>query len=139
MADALSVAANVLAVIQITTDAIRLLNEIKDAPKDRERCRTALWNNYNLLLSLRFRLEAGQNRGDAWYAAVIALAAENGPLVQYKLALEELMPKVSGKSGLTKFGNAFLWKFSKDDVESILSRLERLKSHVLVALELDAL
>jgi hypothetical protein len=138
--DGLSAAASVIAVIQITTDTIKLLNEIKDAPKDRERCRTALWNNYNLLLGLRFRLEAGQNRDEPWYAAVMALAAENGPLAQYKLALEELVPRVSGgKGGLAKIGNAILWKFSKEEVEGILSRLERLKSHVLIALELDHL
>jgi hypothetical protein len=140
MADPLSITANIIAVIQITANVIKYLNEVKDAPKDRERCRTTLWNHYNLLLSLRFRLEAKRSHDDDWYTAIRALGVQNGPIEQYGHALKELLPKVSGSGGgLRKVGKALIWTFSKKEVDDILSRLERLKSHVLIALELDHL
>jgi len=42
-------------------------------------------------------------------------------------------------SGLQKAVGALVWKFSKDEVDDILSRIERLKSLTQIALEMDHL
>jgi hypothetical protein len=55
--------------------------------------------------------------------------------------LEQLLAvaKVTGAGGIKKIGNALLWKFSKEEVTNILSRIERLKTLVQIALEMDHL
>jgi hypothetical protein len=59
-----------------------------------------------------------------------------GPLDQYNKALEILLPKITGHS-LRKVGQVLTWKFSKEEVIALLSQIERIKSLVQIALEMD--
>jgi hypothetical protein len=136
--DPLSVTASIVAILQLTTEVIKYLNDVKDAPKDRARFAIEASNLSNLLVSLRYRLEEGRSK-EAWYKEVNSLGVQDGPLDQYKHALEKLQLKVLGGKGLAKIGNALVWKFSKEEVASILSRIERLKSLVQIALQMDHL
>jgi hypothetical protein len=136
--DPLSVTASIVAILQLTTEVIKYLNDVKDAPKDRARLAIEASNLSNLLVSLRYRLEEGRSN-EAWYKEVNSLGVQDGPLDQYKHALEKLQLKVLGGTGLAKIGNALVWKFGKEEVGCILSRIERLKSLVQIALQMDHL
>lgn len=136
--DPLSITASIIAIVQLTGKLIDYLNDVKNAPKDREQCAIEASNLHNLLTKLRYHLEGGRSN-EPWYAAVQALAVRNGPLDQYKHALEQLLLKVSSGSGIKKMGSTLLWKFEKEEVTSILSRVERLKTLVQIALEMDHL
>jgi len=136
--DGLSVAASIIAVLQLTGTVITYLNDVKEAPKECQQCTIEASNLQNLLINLRYRLEQGQT-GDPWFTAVRTLNVENGPLDQYKQALEQLLSKVEIQNGVGKVKRRLLWKFSKAEVTSILGRMERLKSLVSIALETDHL
>lgn len=136
--DPISFTASIIAILQLTSTVVGYLHDVKDAPKDRARCATEASDLFSLLNTLKYRLEEADTER-SWYTAVRALAAEDGPLDQYKLALEQLQPKVSSGSGIMKVGNILLWKFSKLEVNVILSRMERLKSLIQIALEMDHL
>jgi hypothetical protein len=141
--DPLSITASIIALLQLTSTVIGYLNDVKDASTDRARCALEASNLYNLLVTLRFRLEEGRSN-EPWYAAVLALGVESGPLDQYKHALEQLQTKITSgrginKRGINKMGNTLLWKFIKEEVTSIMSRMERLKTLVQIALEMDHL
>ena len=136
--DPLSIAASIIAVEQLTCKVVAYLNDVKDASKDRARCAIEASNLYNLLVTLRFRVEEGRSN-ESWYTAVRALAVQNGPLDQYRHALEQLQVKVMSGSGHKKLGNALVWKFIKDEVACVLSGIERLKTLVQIALEVDHL
>ena len=133
----LSIAANIIAAVQLTGAVIGYLIDIKDASTDREQYALEASNLYNLLVTLRFRLEGRSN--EPWYTAVRALGVENGPLDQYKHALEQLLTRIAGGSGIKKMGNTLLWKFRKEEVKGLLSRMEHLKTLVQIALEMDHL
>ena len=137
--DPLSVTASVIAVLQLTNGFIEYLNEVKGASDDQARCTTEAKNTYRLLVRLLSRLEEDPN--DAWYEEVRALTATDGPLDQYRSAVEQFQSKLptSPTGGAKKFRNALTWKFKKDKVEEILSRIERLKSLINIALEMDLL
>jgi hypothetical protein len=64
---------------------------------------------------------------------------QNGPLDQYKDTLEQLQRKVIGGSGIKEIGRTLVWKFSKEEVTGLLSRMESLKSLIQIALEMDHL
>jgi hypothetical protein len=136
--DPLSITASIIALLQLTNTVIGYLSDVKDASTDRERCALEASNLYSLLLTLRFRLEEGRSN-EPWYAAALALGVENGPLDQYKHALEQLQTKITSGRGINKMGNTLLWKYIKEEVTSILSRMERLKTLVQIALEMDHL
>ncbi|USP76308.1 Arp Ankyrin repeat protein [Curvularia clavata] len=134
--DPLSVTASIIAVLQLSAKVLEYLNDVKDASKDRVKCAVEAANAYSLLVNLRFRLEDGS--ADApWYTAVRALGVENGPLDQFKQALEELQNGMTDKGRLHRASKALVWKFKKEEIRSILGRMERLKTLVGIALEMD--
>ena len=136
--DPLSVTASIIAVLQLSTKVVAYLNEIKDASKDRAQCAIEISNLYNLLVKLRFRLEEG-DAGQPWYTTVRTLTVENGPLDQYRQALETLQTKITGGGQLKQAARTLTWKFKKEEIASILARMERLKTLVEIALQMDNL
>lgn len=136
--DPLSLTASIIAVLQLTTEVIKYLNDVKDAPKDRARFAMEASSLSNLLVSLRYRLDEGKSN-EAWYKEVNLLGVQDGPLDHYKHALEELQLKVVNGKGLAKIGKSLVWKWGKEEVASILSRIEHLKTLVQVALQMDHL
>ena len=136
--DTLSITASVIAVLRLTGAVIAYLNDVKEAPKECQQCTIEACNLQSLLTSLRYRLEQARP-GDPWFTAARALGVENGPLDQYKQALEQLRSKVDDNGALKKIKRTLAWKFSKVEVAGILGRMERLKSLVSIALEGDHL
>lgn len=136
--DPLSVTASIIAILQLSAKVLGYLNDVKDASKDRMQCAVETSNLYNLLFNLRVHLEEG-SPDEPWYTAVRALDVENGPLDQFKQALEILQTKMTDGGRLKKARKALLWTFKKEEIASILSRMERLKTLIKIALQMDDL
>ena len=136
--DPLSVTASVIAILQLTGDVITYLSDIKDAPKECRNCMVEISNSNTLLLKLNLRLSESSSK-EPWYTEVQALTVKDGPLDQYKLALEYLLAKVKPANGMRKLANTLMWTFIKEEVVSIFARMERLKTLVSIALEMDHL
>lgn len=136
--DPLSATASIITILQLSAKVLTYLNDVKDVSKDRAQCAIEASNLHSLLVSLRFRLEEG-GASQPWYTAVRALAVENGPLDQFKQALETLQTKMTDGGQLKQTGEALMWKFKKEEIASILARMERLKTLVEIALQMDNL
>ncbi|KAF2179089.1 hypothetical protein K469DRAFT_597298 [Zopfia rhizophila CBS 207.26] len=136
--DGLSVAAGIIAVLQLTSRVITYLNDVKDAPKECRKCMIEVSNSNTLLLKLNLRLSESSSQ-EPWYAEVQALAAKDGPLDQYMLALQHLLAKVGPTNKVRKLAKVLTWSFIKEEVASIFARMERLKTIVSIALEMDHL
>jgi hypothetical protein len=136
--DPLSITTSIIAILQLTAEAIEYLHDVKNAPKECQQCMTEASNLQNLLINLLHHL-AQSHHGDPWVKAVQDLTACDGPLDQYKHALKQLQSKVEIKNSIQKVKRQLLWKFSKAEVASILARMERLKSLISIALEMDHL
>jgi hypothetical protein len=95
-------------------------------------------NSNTLLLKLDLRLSESSSQ-EPWYAEVQALAVKDGPLDQYKLALQHLVAKIEPTNKMRKLTNILIWNFIKEEVASIVSKMERLKTLVSIALEMDHL
>ena len=129
-------AASIITVIQLTGTVIGYLHSVKGATKDRERIIAEATNTSGLLSGLHFRLESA-DEGSDWYVAICALGVEGGPLDQYKAALELLQDRLAPPSRLHNMKGALVWHFSKQEVETVLEWIERLKSLTQIALEMD--
>lgn len=134
--DPLSVTASVIAILQVTSKAIQHLNDVKEAPKECQQCVIEASNLLGPLTSLRFRAEQAEI-GDPCFDQLRKLNVKDGPLDQYKAALELLLTRVDVGNGIQKVKKRLLWKFNKEQVAGILARIERLKSLVSVALLMD--
>ncbi|OBT49911.1 hypothetical protein VE04_09679, partial [Pseudogymnoascus sp. 24MN13] len=113
--DPLSITASTIAILQATAILVSYVNDIKGAPSDQARFAKEAQSLSDLLTNLICRLG------------------------QYGAALERLQRKIKGGEGLAKMGNVLLWKFVKEEVAGILLQIERIKSLILVALQLDHL
>ena len=136
--DPLSVTASIIAILQLSAEVLTYLNNVKEASKDRAQCAIEASSLYSLLVNLRFRLEEG-DVSQPWYTTVRTLAVGNGPLDQFKQALETLQTKMTDGGRLKQAGRALVWKFQKEEIASILGRMERLKTLIEVALQMDSL
>jgi hypothetical protein len=133
--DGLSVAASIIAVVQIAGSVITYLSAVKNAPKECRKLLIEVSNSITLLLKLKDLSESSPT--DPWSAEVQAFAVKDGPLDQYKLVLENLIAKVKPQTGVRKAVNVLLWSFLKEEVTSILVRMESLKTLMSIALEMD--
>ncbi|KAI9665887.1 MAG: hypothetical protein M1821_003822 [Bathelium mastoideum] len=134
--DGLSVAASVISVLQLSSGLIKYLKDVTNAPKDCQQCASEASNLCSLLIDLLYHLKQ-KKADDTWYTTIQALDVENGPLDQYKRSLVLLQSKVGNCDGMHQLKRRLLWRFNKEDIANILVRMERLKTLVNIAMEMD--
>jgi hypothetical protein len=135
--DPLSVTASIVAIVQLTFKVSEGLKDAKDASTDRSQFTADISNISKLLYNLLSRLD--ESSDDPWQKNVRELGEKDGLIYQYRVALEQLKDKMSTGHGIKKIAKTLLWKFIKEDAERIMTRIERLKSLVHIALEMDHL
>jgi hypothetical protein len=135
--DPLSVTASIIAVLQLTVKIIDGLKHARDASTDRVQFTTEVQNLRDLLVALLSRVD--EDSSDPWHTNVRQMGGKDGVIHQYRVALEQLKDKMSTGEGLKKTVKTVLWTYIQQDAERILLRIERLKSLVHIALEMDHL
>ena len=133
--DPLSITASIAAVLQVTGRIISYLKEVQDAPNDRIDLIIEVSGLKSLLAPLYTRIREAKSE-DPWVTAVVNLGVKDGPLDQIRSALERLESKLCPK-GLKKFGKRLTWTFDKAEILSILSKIDRIKTLVTLALAND--
>jgi hypothetical protein len=112
--DPLSITASVAALLSLTGQIVSYAKLIKDAPKER----ATILREASSLNGLLATLES-----------IIAEAEQT----QWLRALLKLTPS----HGIHKAVQRITWKFSKEEVVELLSQMERVKTLVGIALEID--
>jgi hypothetical protein len=143
MTDGLSVAASVIAVVQITGTVITYLEAVKDAPKERKRILEEVTSTHYLLFRIKDQYNIkdtgdGAPKWDEEMAETMRwLSCPNGPLEQFKRAMETLSAKLKPSHGLQKFGKSVIWPFKKEEIKDLLQTMERQKTLFTIALQMD--
>lgn len=139
--EALGVTSGIIAITQLMGKLIGYVNDVIDAPKERDRCTQEAANFSNLLNSLKYEVESG-GADEPWSQAIRALGSTGGPLDQFRQLLRALVEKFEGEVDRKKVGKrvsgVLTWKFNKEEIGNLLARIERLKTFVLLALLRDA-
>lgn len=139
--DPLSITASILALISTTRKVIGYMSDVKDTSKEK----LALTEEFKNLLDLFLRLnnlaeEAKKNQDLPWFDGVRMLGGEKGPLELFKKALDVLANKLKSSSSAIKgAARSLLWTLDKAEIANTLERMERLKSHIHMALDGDHL
>lgn len=133
---ALSLVASVVQLIDATTKAIGFLNDVRNAPKERARLAQEATSLLALLTNLRYMLEDA-NTTEPWFRGILTLGVENGPLDQFKNAMEEMAGKICPETGVKKLGKMLIWTLERNEIKEILSKIERMKTFVELTLQKD--
>jgi hypothetical protein len=87
MADPLSIATSIAAVLQLAYTVIAYLNDVKDASKERNRILLEISSLSGLLYSLKVLIDRPSSE-DAWLATTKLLGGPDRPLAQLRSALD---------------------------------------------------
>lgn len=138
MAEAVGVAASIIAVLQITSTVIEYLNDVQEATSERFRLLAEVSSMQTLLRLLETRVTQAVET-DA-HATIQVLAGTDRPLQLLQKLLEHLVKKLQPKDKAhKKIGSALKWHFSKESVQNMMQQMDRLKSMFIAALANDQL
>jgi hypothetical protein len=136
MADPISIAASITAVLQLAGTVIQYLNGVKGAPKERQRILNEVSSVSGVLFLLQDHAEQARE-GDSWLLTLKSLNVPDGPFEQLEAALERLASQLAPVDGWKKAGKSFAWPFQKEEFKDILSTIERQKSLFSLAIQND--
>ena len=134
--DPLSITLGITTLLELAKKVVDFVKEAKGASDERNKF-VRETSSLNGMLNTLVDFVNEEDPDSPWLRAISELLVRNGPIDQYSLGLRQLRVKVTPVSGLRRFGEALVWKQIKDDVTNLLSQLERLKTLVGIALELD--
>lgn len=138
MADALGIAASIIALLQASGAVVQYLKSSKDANKDIQALKIEVINVRGLLFSLKDLLPEPESDEDSLLPVFESLGGQDGPLKQFEMILAELALRLGPKEGLKKTGQPLSWHF-KDDIKSLIGTVERYKTLFSLALQNDQL
>ena len=130
--------AAVVQLIDITSKVVNYLNHLKDAPKDRAKLAREATGLLVLFTDLRYRLEETKST-DPWFNGLRSLGGEGGPLMEFKSAIEDIANKLAPAPRVVKLTRVLHSTLDKREIVAVLSKIERLKSLVGLALQRDQL
>ncbi|KAK0438156.1 uncharacterized protein EV420DRAFT_1316688 [Desarmillaria tabescens] len=134
MADALGIASSIITLVEISHTIVGYLKDVKEAPKERDKLSKEL-SNLAIYLETVNKLTQTADADDPWLVTAQRLS---GPFMQLDVLLKDLKKKLEPASdGMGKVKRRLLWKFTKESVEDVLKKIERIKSLVIVAVQHD--
>lgn len=136
--EAVGLAASIIQLISVTTKTVKYLNNVKNATKDRARLSEEVISLLALLMKLRDKVEEPTTT-NTWLTGVRVLGVGNGPLDQLKVAMEKLVKRLKPLSGIKGAGRALIWTLDKEECLAALSKIERLKTLIGLALQEELL
>lgn len=130
--------ASLIAIMQLAHSVVGYLNDVKNASKEQVNIATEISSVNALLIPLKYRVKDAQS-GDPWFAEVQKLRDKDGPLDQFESTLKQLKSKVEPVDRFKKAVRLLTWTFNKTEVSAMLSRIDRVKTLVILALANDTL
>ncbi|KAL4961614.1 WD40-repeat-containing domain protein [Aspergillus stella-maris] len=137
--DGLSLAASVIAVIQLTGSLVKLcggyIQEVRNAPEEILTLQRAITGLQNILKDLHNNLQV--NNANALPTSSRLPSDINACLSDLQ-ALEAKLDAEQGKTLMRKMGlRALKWPLKRTEVEGLMQKLERYKSSFLLSLQVD--
>ncbi|KAI9830716.1 MAG: hypothetical protein M1819_005380 [Sarea resinae] len=129
----LVLSSSIVQLIDATTKAVKYINAVKNAPKDRATLACEASSLLVLFTKLRYRVEDAKS-AEPWFDGVRSLGLGGGPLDQFRKTMEELARKLKPDTRMKNLGKTLIWPLEKSDTKGILSGIERMKRLVSIAL-----
>lgn len=131
-ASAIGLAAALSELIGTAMEIVNMANKIANAPKNRRSLTLEMVSLIGIMSNLKQRVESARKETDPWFKAVSMLDWENGPLQQFKIAMNYISKKLE-----PQFGRDIRWAFSEHEIKDALMQIERIKTLITMALQDD--
>lgn len=132
--------AAVVQLIDVTSKVIYYFNRLKDAPKVQAKLVRECTHLLLLFTDLRCLVDNISTSTDPWFTSLQALGGKEGPLMEFKCAMEDIADKLVPATSVVNISRVVLrWTLDKKEIDNILSRIERLKTLISLALQKDHL
>ncbi len=134
--DPLSFSASITTLVQLAGTVIRYLSNVRDGPKELQRIRIEVSSVLGILFLLQEQSDQVK-QGDSFTSTLRSLDVPNGPLEQFRIALECIASKIAPVKGWEKLGKTLKWPFEKEEIQTTLNTIERQKALFSLALQHD--
>lgn len=115
MAEPLSIAASVIAVLQLSSKVIGYINGTKGGKTTRRRLREGVQSCESTVKRLKDDAEDLED-GDTWKKTLKALEEPDAPLHQLRITLGLIATKLEPKKGFAAVVSTLIWPFSEKEV-----------------------
>ena len=137
--DGLSVAASLIAVVQLSAQVFSLCQEyyigVKHARDEIQRLSNEVLAIHEILEKISDLLDGPDS---AKFSTLALLGKKNGPAQQCAAQLQEIKTRLEPHEGMRKLGRrALQWPLKSDNVNKMVLALERYKSTFTLALSTD--
>ena len=124
----MSLSASIITILQLTGTVAQHLTTVRNAGEDRDTLLLELCNVTATLSMLEEQASQAQ-QGDVWSSGLLSLDKPNGPIEQFKTALERLEHKLAPPEGWSsKVVKAIAWPILKKEIKELLNVIERHKT-----------
>ncbi|RYP64313.1 hypothetical protein DL771_008815 [Monosporascus sp. 5C6A] len=130
--DPLSTTAGIIAVIQLSSEALGFIGTATGATQERKRLREEIRACDNILQQLKDEANDSEE-GEAWLK-IKAFDEPDAPLGRLSIALNVVKTKLEPKDGRKKILTFLKWPFEGKEVKKIIGAIEREKSLLALAL-----
>lgn len=141
MADPLSLATSIVALLEVSKSVVSYLQDVKNAPTELRKLLLEIQHVQGLLEILKETVQDVKTAA-SWSSTVQLLSRPRSPLQGLQLVLAELettLKKAVGKRGINRLVAALLWPFTKKETEEISRTIARQQTLLLIALDNDHL
>jgi hypothetical protein len=127
--DGVSYAASLITLLQLASNVIKYVKDVKNVPAQRKRLLSALVQARGLLSTL---IDLTNNvYDDNWSYTIQSLSTPNGLLSMF----QEILEQIAGKIGVPSSGSTIAlalhrlqWPFDQTGFQDVMASLEKLKS-----------
>lgn len=134
MAYPLSISASIVALLQLSATVVKYISDVKEASAIGQQLLSEVTSATGTLYLLKDLAQRDQ-WAEHWPTTIRSLAGPDGPLDQFRKALHSLADKLMPVVGMRKIGKALRWSFEKNEVQEVLSIIERQKTLFMLALQ----
>lgn len=134
--DPISITTSLVALISLAKNVAQYLKEIKGGSDDRVRLREEIRSTMCLIEMLKDRVDDADSLSKD-LASIRSLKFRGGPLEQLENALRQLIEKLAPNGRLQRLSRTLLWPLSKEEVNDLISVIERQKAAFTLAIQND--
>jgi len=132
MADPLSLSASIVTVLQLTKDVVQYLNEIRNAPHNRQEMLAEISRTAGYLYMLKDAAEQA-DLNDGKRSLLSALVLAGGSLDQFKIPVENLIDKLNPSGRCRGLTSSLIWPFRISQIQDLLVKIDRQKAAFMLA------
>ncbi|KAF7557074.1 hypothetical protein G7Z17_g893 [Cylindrodendrum hubeiense] len=134
MADPLSTAASIIAVVQLSTQIVGYIVGVTGATKERRRLREEIIACESILLQIHDHCDESEGETQ-WWEKIMALEGQSTPLYRLSVTMNVIKTKLEPRKGSRKALSSLKWPFDEKEIDQLISAIQREKRLLQLALK----